>query len=118
MSNANGSSWVRKEKRLALYHRDGFSCIYCGESADDGAALSLDHVTPRELGGTHEATNLITSCVSCNSSRRDLSLRAFFVILRDKGIDTTGLAAKIRRQTRKSLDMKAGRALLAARRAS
>jgi len=116
VSNVNGSHWIRPEKRLALYARDGFACVYCGAAADEGAALSLDHLQPRELGGTHDASNLVCSCVHCNSARRDLPLRAWLATLRDQGTDTTGLAARIRRLTARPLDLAAGRALLAARR--
>lgn len=30
--------------------------------------VTLDHLNPRSLGGTHETTNLVTACRSCNSS--------------------------------------------------
>lgn len=111
MSNDNGSKWIRPEKRLSVYYRDGFACAYCG--GEDH--LSLDHLQPRELGGTHDATNLVTCCVSCNSARRDLPMREWFAMLRDHGISTAGLAAKIRRLTAKVLDITAGKALLAAK---
>lgn len=111
MSNANGSKWIRPEKRLAIYARDGFACVYCG----DEDRLSLDHLQPRELGGSHEASNLVACCVSCNSARQDSPQRAWFATLRDRGIDTSKLSAKIARLTRKPLDMATGRALLAAR---
>ena len=111
MSNVHGSKWIRPEKRLAIYHRDGFACVFCG----DEDRLSLDHVTPRELGGTHEATNLITACVSCNSSKKDSDNRRFFQMLRDKGIDTSTLGRRIRRQTAKAIDVNMGKKLLKAR---
>ena len=63
--------WIRSEKRLAIYLRDGFSCVYCG-SALHGAApqdLTLDHVHPWSLGGENDAANLITACRHCNCSR-------------------------------------------------
>jgi 5-methylcytosine-specific restriction endonuclease McrA len=115
MSNANGSKWIRPEKRLAIYHRDGFACIYCGSSADEGAALSLDHVTPRELGGTHHADNLVTCCIKCNASKQDDGMRGWFQSLRDRGIDTAKLSRRIRAATARPLDIAAGKALRAAR---
>jgi len=110
MSNDSGSKWIRPEKRLAIYARDGFACCYCG-SEDQ---LSLDHLQPRELGGSHEAANLVCACVHCNSARRDTSLRAWFQSLRDRGIDTSKLSAKIRRLTSRPIDLAVGRQLLAA----
>jgi 5-methylcytosine-specific restriction endonuclease McrA len=117
MSNTAGSKWIRPAKRLSIYARDGFACVYCGCSADDSRCkLSLDHIVPRELGGTHEASNLVTSCIACNSARRDLPMRAWLKTLRSRGVRTEGLAAKIRRLTTKTLDMDLGRRLLSARR--
>lgn len=113
-----GSKWIRPEKRLSIYHRDGFCCAYCGAGVEDGAVLTLDHVLACELGGSNEADNLLTACLSCNSAKQDLSTRAWFATLRDKGIDTTKLGARIRRLTSKPLDIAKGRELLAARKQS
>jgi len=119
MSNAHGSKWIRPEKRLAIYLRDGFACVYCKVEAEagEGGGLSLDHVTPREMGGTHHATNLVTCCCSCNSARQDTPMRAWLQYLRDKGVDTAGVARAVKSSTARKLDIKAGKALLAARRA-
>lgn len=67
----NGSKWIRPEKRLAIYVRDGFTCAYCGRDLRTAAPeeLNLDHLTPRVAGGSNEATNLVTACKACNSSR-------------------------------------------------
>lgn len=110
-----GSKWIRQEKRLAIYHRDGFACVYCRASGDDGTLLSLDHLLACELGGTNEASNLVTCCVSCNSSKRDLTMRAWYAILRDRGVDTSAIATRIRRQIRIRLDLTEGRRLLSLR---
>lgn len=71
--NAHGSKWIRADKRLALYIRDGFACAYCGRALRDAppAEVTLDHLLPRIAGGSNDATNLITACRSCNSSRQD-----------------------------------------------
>lgn len=117
MSNEHGSKWIRPEKRLAIYLRDGMACAYCGARAEDGAQLSLDHLQPRELGGTHDTTNLVTCCVSDNSARQDSSMREWFVTLRDRGIDTSKLSARIRRATARRLDLAAAKKMIAARKA-
>lgn len=71
--NASGSHWIRPEKRLAIYVRDGFACAYCGDSLRDAAPadVTLDHLLPRAAGGKNAATNLVTACRACNSSRKD-----------------------------------------------
>ena len=64
-----GMNWIRQEKRLAIYLRDGLSCAYCGASTEGGAILSLDHVKPHSKGGSNHESNLVTCCSRCNSSR-------------------------------------------------
>lgn len=78
----SGSKWCRKDKRLAVYLRDGASCVYCGRDASTGAVLSLDHVVAHNKGGSNHESNLVTSCKSCNSSKQDLSTRAWYAVLR------------------------------------
>lgn len=65
--------WIRVEKRLALYVRDGFACVYCGRDLRNAAPadVTLDHLLPRCSGGSNDATNLVTACRACNSSRQD-----------------------------------------------
>ena len=103
MANKNGSKWIRREKRRAIYARDDFRCIYCGAGVEDGATLTLDHVTPRVLGGGNEASNLVTACLHCNSARRDLPVRAFAATLADEGVDPAGVARRVRNATRRNL---------------
>lgn len=72
-----GMNWIRQEKRLAIYLRDGCACAYCGASVEQGAQLSLDHLKPHSKGGSNEATNLVTCCSRCNSSRGNRTVAAF-----------------------------------------
>ena len=77
-SRVAGSKWIRKDKRLAIYMRDGFTCAYCGSNMkDDTALLTLDHLIPVEHGGSNDQTNLITACHQCNSVRGSRDLRQF-----------------------------------------
>jgi len=71
----HGMNWIRQAKRLAIYMRDSFACVYCGTGIeDDGIRLSLDHV--RHWGG-NAASNLVTSCMDCNSRKSCWSLKSF-----------------------------------------
>lgn len=67
----NGSKWITKERRLAIYMRDNFVCAYCGEDLrkHDRRNIGLDHLTPRYSGGSNDSSNLVTVCKACNSSR-------------------------------------------------
>jgi len=117
-----GMNWIRQSTRHAIYHRDGFACVYCGRSEFvDGVRLTLDHVTAKELGGSDRSDNLVTCCGGvdgCNESKADLSLRDWLRKLREeRGVDTRKLGAKIRRHLRAPLDCAAGRAIVAQKRA-
>ena len=104
MANAaDVGNWIRRDKRLAIYLRDGEACVWCGATQEDGAVFSLDHVTPCELGGDNTEANLVTSCMSCNCSRRDKTVRQWLAYLRDNGVDTSKLAAKVRRHVSRKL---------------
>lgn len=112
--NKHGSKWIRVTKREAIYRRDGWTCVYCGARylhADAAvkpgvryvAKLTLDHIVPRELGGTNLASNLVTACFRCNSARQAKHIRVWFAELRARGIDTDKIGPRIRRLVRKEL---------------
>jgi 5-methylcytosine-specific restriction endonuclease McrA len=67
------SKWITKERRAAIYARDGYKCVYCGSSGP----LTLDHAVPRSAGGSHHTNNLLTACRRCNCARGALALAAF-----------------------------------------
>jgi hypothetical protein len=69
--------WIRKEKRYAIYIRDGWHCLYCERDLSnlaDGQEVTLDHLS--EAGGNHES-NLVTACKSCNNSKAGYSVESF-----------------------------------------
>lgn len=75
-----GMNWIRKDLRLAVYLRDGMACMWCGSTLEDGAQLTLDHVTPHTNGGTNEVSNLVTCCHKCNSVRADRPAAEFAAV--------------------------------------
>jgi hypothetical protein len=79
-----GSNWIRKAKRAAIYERDGWACAYCGRPVGDrrnmqqaSTVLSLDHLVCHANGGSNHHTNLVSCCISCNSSRGNRDWRDF-----------------------------------------
>lgn len=50
------------------------TCAYCGCSLAD-EQKTLDHVVPLSRGGTHELTNLVVCCRSCNSTKGNRTTR-------------------------------------------
>jgi len=72
-----GMNWIRQDKRLAIYLRDGLACVWCGATVEDGATLTLDHLVPHSGGGANHEANLVTACKRCNDSRGSRALRVF-----------------------------------------
>lgn len=68
-----GMNWIRQDKRLAIYMRDGHACVYCTTHE----RLTLDHVKPVSKGGTNEHTNLVTACLPCNAARGNKAVKQF-----------------------------------------
>jgi 5-methylcytosine-specific restriction endonuclease McrA len=58
----------RRISRRALFARDGWECVYCGQT---GVRLTLDHVVPRSRGGDSVWENVVTSCAPCNLRKGD-----------------------------------------------
>ena len=53
-----------------ILKRAQFRCELCGISAEE-KALEVDHIRPRNHGGTDDADNLQALCYSCNAMKRD-----------------------------------------------
>jgi len=110
-----GSKWIRPERRLAIYARDNFSCVYCGASLESGASLTLDHVRPSSRGGSNDSANLVCACGHCNSARGNKPVARF---CRDEGLDSLAVARRIRNAARRTVDVTAAKATIAARKAA
>lgn len=52
--------------RYDVMKRDGFRCVLCGRTANDGVVLHVDHIIPVARGGKTEISNLRTLCEFCN----------------------------------------------------
>lgn len=59
-----------KFTRHNIYEHYKFKCSYCGERKKT-EELNLDHVVPRAQGGISSWTNLVPSCLPCNSIKKD-----------------------------------------------
>ncbi len=56
--------------RYEVLKRAKFRCELCGISADK-KALEVDHILPRNHGGTDDISNFQSLCYSCNAMKRD-----------------------------------------------
>lgn len=75
----NGSKWIRKERREAIYIRDGYECAYCAMDLRQAQReeRTLDHLQPRSRGGNNKNDNLVTACADCNKRRGNKDLIVF-----------------------------------------
>ena len=102
---ANGGKWLHPSTRWAIYHRDSFKCLHVG-------TLTIDHLrSVRDSGRNNDSRNLVTCCRACNSEKQDLSMRAWFSLLRQQGYDVGAIRTRIARLVRRRLDREVGRFL-------
>ena len=52
----------------ALFRRDGYICMYCGEQFKH-ADLTRDHIIPMSRGGKDCWENVVTACYRCNNQK-------------------------------------------------
>ena len=64
------AGYISGTLRYEVLKRARFRCELCGVSADV-RALEVDHIVPRNKGGTDDPDNLQALCYSCNSMKRD-----------------------------------------------
>lgn len=57
-----------KFTRQNVFERDKNICQYCGKKFDR-KDLNIDHVVPRQHGGLTTWTNVVCSCIECNSRK-------------------------------------------------
>ncbi|MBQ7779777.1 MAG: HNH endonuclease [Clostridia bacterium] len=64
-------SMMNDSLRYDIMKRDGFKCVLCGATQNDGAKLHVDHIFPIAKGGKTEPRNLRTLCDRCNLGKKD-----------------------------------------------
>lgn len=101
-----GMNWIRQDKRLAIYLRDGCACVYCGATVEAGAVLSLDHVVAHSKTENNDAANLVTCCKRCNDSKGARSTPKFAAAVAaymNHGVTVESILAHVRNCQRRSL---------------
>ena len=113
-----GMNWITPCKRLSIYMRDGLACCYCGEGIEQGAKLTLDHLVCHKDGGTNEASNLVTACHRCNSSRGSRPWVKFAKQVAgyvNHGVTAGQITRHIRSTVKRTLDVNAAKEMIARR---
>jgi len=57
-----------KFTRHNIFERDKNTCQYCGKHFDR-RELNLDHIMPRDRGGTTTWENIVCACIPCNTRK-------------------------------------------------
>ena len=81
---------MKKIERISL--RDNDKCQYCGAPATT-TSMCVDHVIPRNKGGSHDIENLKLACVTCNSTKGDRDLETFRLLKRIHNSPYMGLVS-------------------------
>lgn len=76
-----------QNRRAFVFERDGHKCVYCKSKKH----LTLDHLTPRSLGGSDkDRNNLVACCKFCNSNKGALMPANFLFKLHSELAPSTG----------------------------
>jgi predicted restriction endonuclease len=65
----NLEDFSASDKKIIL-ERDGYKCVICGKGTKDGIDLQVDHIKPKELGGSATISNGQTLCASHNFRKK------------------------------------------------
>ena len=57
----------------AVLARDNYRCVVCGRGREDGIALTVDHIVPKDKGGTNTLENGQTLCSQHNLLKKNYS---------------------------------------------
>jgi 5-methylcytosine-specific restriction endonuclease McrA len=74
----------------AILKRDGFRCVVCGRGKKDGVELVVDHIKPRDKGGTNDIENGQTLCMEHNLIKKNYSQteagKRYFIKMYEKAV--------------------------------
>ena len=112
-----GMDWIRLPKRMAIYHRDAFTCIWCRQKtlrSAHGHGLTIDHV---HSSGGNNHFNLVTCCHICNSTRQQKTLLKWLMQVSERwGEAPEHISHRVLLALHAPLDLETGKALALARR--
>lgn len=68
--------YINMHKRLThvaltrenVFHRDSYTCQYCGKGFQE-RLLTFDHIVPQDRGGPTTWLNITTACKKCNNRK-------------------------------------------------
>jgi 5-methylcytosine-specific restriction endonuclease McrA len=77
-----------RKARLACLQMAGYVCVYCGQDA-----TTADHVIPIKAGGDPvDQSNLVASCVACNSKKGSRNQGSFLGSMRTPPVFSSNIS--------------------------
>lgn len=58
-------------QKAEIMKRDNYRCVICGRGPKDGISLAVDHIKPKDLGGTATIENGQTLCYQHNLQKKN-----------------------------------------------
>jgi len=75
----------------AILKRDNYRCVVCGRGRADGVELVVDHIKPKDKGGTNDISNGQTLCMEHNLIKKNYSQteagKRYFIKIYKRAVD-------------------------------
>jgi 5-methylcytosine-specific restriction endonuclease McrA len=76
--------------KKAVLERDGHRCVVCGRGLQDSVELVVDHIKPKDRGGTNDIENGQTLCTEHNLLKKNYSqteaAKRYFIKMYQKAV--------------------------------
>ena len=77
--------------RNVILERDDYQCVVCGRGRKDGVELVVDHILPKDKGGTNDIQNGQTLCTEHNLLKKNYSQseagKRYFIKMYEKALE-------------------------------
>lgn len=78
------------QTKEAIKKRDKYSCVVCGRGIKDGVEIVVDHIKPKDKGGTNELDNGQVLCTEHNLMKKNYSQteagKKYFIKIYEKAV--------------------------------
>ena len=78
------------EVKERIFERDGYRCVVCGRGVKEGVELVVDHIKPKDKGGTNSIDNGQTLCMEHNLMKKNYSQteagKRYFIKIYEKAV--------------------------------
>ncbi len=75
-----------------VLEKDGYRCVVCGRGKESGIELVVDHIKPKDKGGTNDIGNGQTLCAEHNLLKKNYSQtetgKKYFIKIYEKAVET------------------------------